>query len=146
MSKTNSNKQWLTNYTNMLNQKPKAGDIIYGSSKEDGIYLKSSLQEGEPPFITATLYLPEIVGAELRWMASSSDEPINGISCIIGPRTRGELLTKAGPEDHFRVKSLTIIRLSKSGKSYIVEVNEFFDEPVEVAETVSEGAPTPSEV
>lgn len=118
--------KWSKEYDACVNNPPKEGDIL--TTMDDGkAILVVELKEGVPPFVYGRAFVPEIVGADLGWFLQSVEgQGFYGWKCILMPRARTELIRKFGlQKEIIEVKSLRVVRLSKSGKSLLCEVNEY---------------------
>lgn len=118
-------KIWEEKYDAMLENPPKAGDIL--TTQEGRVILTVICTDGKPPFIFGTVNVPEIVGSNVGWfMQSENDETFHGWKCIIMPRARKELSKKYGvSSEKMFVASLRVIRLSQSGQSLLCEVHKY---------------------
>lgn len=126
-----SHEKWSNEYDSLINNPPKEGAILTTLEADAKVLLAVDLQEGSPPFIFGRAFVPEIVGAQVGWFAqSTASHNFHGWKCIMMPRARTELIRRFGlKNDTMEVASLRVIRMSKSGKSLLCEVNEYGDVP-----------------
>ena len=126
-------KEWSKDYDHHINNPPKDGDILTTPSVDSKVALVVELKEDSPPFIFGRAYVPEIVGHPLGWfLQSDTEENFHGWMCIILPRARTELIRKFGLQTPvIYVKSLKIVRESRSGRALLCEVHEYGDESPE---------------
>jgi hypothetical protein len=117
---------WSKAYNETLKNPPESGAIL-GTLDGTPVKLTVEIVGGSPPFIYGRIYVPETVGVELGWyLQSEGMDTFHGWKCILMPRARADLVKKIGLDgDTVMVKSLRLIRASKSGKSFLCEVHEF---------------------
>lgn len=119
-------REWSEQYNTVVKNPPVDGTIL---KTVDGSLAKLTVEivDGSAPFIYGRIYVPEIIGIELGWFLQGIDvETYHGWKCILMPRARAELIKKIGLDgDTVTVKSLRLIRKSKSGKSYLCEVKDY---------------------
>lgn len=119
-------REWSEQYNAIVESPPIDGTIL---TTVDGSPAKLTVEliDGAAPFIYGRIYVPEIVGIELGWFLQGVDmETYHGWKCILMPRARAELIKKVGLNgDTVTVKSLRLVRKSKSGKSYLCEVKDY---------------------
>ncbi|KKM76330.1 hypothetical protein LCGC14_1381260 [marine sediment metagenome] len=117
---------WSQQYNEVTENPPEDGEILV---TVDGSLAKLTVEmvDGAAPFIYGRIYVPEIVGIELGWFLQGADvETYHGWKCILMPRARAELIKRIGLNgDTVLVRSLRLIRKSKSGKSYLCEVKDY---------------------
>ncbi len=116
---------WQEQYDAMLENPPKAGDIL--TTQEGRAVLNVICNDGKPPFIFGTVNVPEIVGSAVGWfLQSEHDETFHGWKCIIMPRARTDLAKMFGlTNSKMFVKSLRVMRPSQSGQSLLCEVHKY---------------------
>lgn len=119
-------REWSEQFNAMVENAPADGSI---ATTIDGSLAKLTVEitDGAAPFIYGRIYVPEIVGVELGWYLQGAEtETYHGWKCILMPRARTELIKKKGLDgDTVLVKSLRLVRKSKSGKSYLCEVEAY---------------------
>jgi len=119
-------REWSEQYNAVVSKPPADGTIL---TTADGSLAKLTVEivDGAAPFIYGRMFVPEIVGAELDWFLQDTEmETFHGWKCILMPRARAELIKKKGLDgDTVTVKSLRIVRMSQSGKSYLCEVKDY---------------------
>jgi len=125
--------QWAVEYQQYTDNPPDEGAILECYGGEDA-RLDLELVEGKPPFLYGRAYVPQIVGMELGWFLQPFDsDSAHGWKCILLPKAREEVLRMLGIlEKRLRVKSLKIVRYSRTGASILCEVHEYCDVPAEV--------------
>ncbi len=119
-------REWSEQY-NEITENPPADGTILQTVDGGPARLTVEIVDGSPPFIYGRIYVPEIVGVKLGWFLQGMDtESYHGWKCILMPRARAELIKKIGLDgDTVTVKSLRLVRTSKSGKSYLCEVKDY---------------------
>ena len=119
-------REWSERYCEITENPPIEGSIL---KTIDGSPAKLivELVDGSAPFIYGRIYVPEIVGIELGWFLQGAEmDTFHGWKCILMPRARAELIKKVGLNgDTVMVKSLRLIRQSRSGSSYLCEVEAY---------------------
>lgn len=117
---------WSAEYDRLIQNPPGEGDILE-SADDSKVVLVIELKDNSPPFVYGRAYVPEIVGAKLGWFLQSAEsQGFHGWKCILMPRARTELIQRCGLQaEVVEVKSLKVVRLSKSGKSLLCEVHEY---------------------
>lgn len=101
------------------------------------------LVQDAPPFLYARAYIPTLYGQETGWFLQpvDVDKDCQGMKCILASNAREELVRRLGlVADPLYVKSIRILRTSKSGKSFIVEVAEYATEADLLAQQTPEKA------
>lgn len=126
-----SNERWGDEYQSFLDNPPKPGDILLAYGDEPA-RLEVEVKEGAAPFIYARAYVPEIVGHALGWfLQGAGQESSYGWKCVLLPKAREDVIRRLGlRETELYIKSLKVVRPSKTGKSLLCEVHEYL--PVEV--------------
>ena len=122
----NTVRDWSEQY-NAVTENPPIDGAILTTINGGLVKLTVAIVDGAAPFIYGRIYVPEIVGVELGWFLQGVDvESYHGWKCILMPRARAELIKEIGLDgDTVLVKSLRLIRKSKSGKSYLCEVKDY---------------------
>ncbi len=118
--------EWSQEYNEIIKNPPADGSIL--TTVDDSLVkLTVEIVDGSPPFIYGRIYVPEIVGVELGWFLQGAEmETYHGWKCILMPRSRAELIKEIGLDgDTVLVKSLRLVRKSKSGKSFLCEVKDY---------------------
>lgn len=117
--------QWQEQYDAMIQNPPKAGDIL--TAGDSMAVLTVICETGKPPFIFSKVAVPEIVGETPMWrLQGEHDESYHGWRCILLPKARTELAKKFGlSNETILVKSLRVIRESKSASSLLCEVHKY---------------------
>lgn len=125
-----SNERWGDEYQSFLDNPPKPGDILKAFNDEP-VRLEIEAKDGTEPFVYGRAYVPSVVGSELGWyLRSDSQETSYGWKCVLLPKAREDAIKRLGMrEKTLYVKSLKIVRPSKSGKSLLCEVCEFLPDP-----------------
>ena len=121
--------EWSAEYNKVSNTLPAENDEL-STFTGDPAMLRVELKDDTPPFIFGLAYVPEIMSDNVRWCLQSEEiTGQSGFKCILLPRARTELLRKVQLlGDTVTVKSLRVIRASKSGKSLLCEVAEYCEE------------------
>jgi hypothetical protein len=124
------NERWGDEYQSYLDNPPKQGDVLEAFGGEPAL-LEVEVKEGAAPFIYGRAYVPEIVGAELGWYLRSDAQATSyGWKCVLLPKAREDAIRRLGlREKTLYVKSLRVVRPSKTGKSLLCEVAEFLPDP-----------------
>lgn len=122
--------EWSDQYQAHLDNPPEAGTVLQTLSNEPA-RLDIEIQDGKPPFLYGRAFVPCIVGEPVGWyLQPMGTKQAHGWKCILLPKAREECLRRCGLKDAtIPVKSLRIIRKSKSGSSLLCEVAEYWDEP-----------------
>lgn len=117
---------WSAEYDKLIQNPPGEGDILESADNSPAILI-IELKDKSPPFVYGRAYVPEVVGEELGWFLQSAEsQGFHGWKCILMPRARTELIQRCGlQQEVVEVKSLRVVRPSKSGKSLLCEVNEY---------------------
>ena len=118
--------EWSDRYNTVSNTLPAENDIL-ATADGSPASLKVEIKDDAPPFIYGLAYVPEIMSDDVKWcLQSEAVTGHSGFKCILMPRARTELLRKVKlVGDGVTVRSLRIIRASKSGKSLLCEVAEY---------------------
>ena len=117
--------QWATQFQGFIQNPPKTGDILRAVGGLD-IKIRVDLIQGKPPFMYGLAYVPTLVGCELGWFCRNIDDPCTyGWKLIPLPKAQEQIIRKVGIVGKVHVKALRIVRPSKKGKSFLVEVAEF---------------------
>lgn len=120
---------WRKSYKEHLDNPPKEGDIL--RAKDDcPARLILEIENGKPPFLYGTAFVPCIVNEPVGWFLQTvDDETIFGWKCIVMPKAREECLRRFGLDaPHIPVKALRVVRVSDSGKSLLCEIEEHYEE------------------
>ncbi len=117
---------WSKKFNAVISETPKEVDILTTSSGDKAV-LRIELEANTPPFIFGLAYVPEILSDDVHWCLQSKDSwGQSGLKCILLPRARTQLLRKIKLDsDVVEVKSLRVIRVSKSGNSLLCEVETY---------------------
>jgi hypothetical protein len=91
------------------------------------VVLTVDLIEGKEPFIYAQAHVPSIVGEEvIGWCARGLNEPNRGFKCILMSKARDEVIRRnPGLPKQVLVKSLKVVKKSKTGHALLCEVHEW---------------------
>ncbi len=122
--------EWSDQYQTHLDNPPEAGTVLQTLSSEPA-RLDIEIQDGKPPFLYGRAFVPCIVGEPVGWyLQPMGTKQAHGWKCILLPKAREECLRRCGLKDStIPVKSLRIVRKSKSGSSLLCEVAEYWNEP-----------------
>jgi len=109
----------LNVYRDALNNPPDNGTIL---TTIDGspITLTVLLASGKPPFVYTHVYLSEELNDKIGWYLQEAV----GWKCILLPKARRNALKRCS--DEIIVKSLKVIRVSRSENSLLCEVHEYY--------------------
>lgn len=121
--------EWSDQYQAHLDNPPEAGTVLQTLTSEPA-RLDIEIQEGKPPFLYGRAFVPCIVGEPVGWyLQPMGTKQAHGWKCILLPKAREECLRRCGLKDStIPVKSLRIVRKSKSGSSLLCEVAEYWEE------------------
>ena len=134
--------EWSDQYQAHLDNPPEAGTVLQTLTNEPA-RLDIEIQDGKPPFLYGRAFVPCIVGEPVGWyLQPMGTKQAHGWKCILLPKAREECLRRCGlKESTIPVKSLRIIRKSKSGSSLLCEVAEYWSEPESVSTESVEAFP-----
>jgi len=119
-------KEWAQQFQNHIQNPPKKGDLIRAFGKDSDIKIRVDLIEGKPPFMYALAYVPTLVGCSLgRFARGMDDNCTYGWKLIPLPKAQEHIIRNVGLVGEIHVKALRVVRLSKNGKSFLVEVSEW---------------------
>lgn len=115
---------WRESYQQTLDNPPMEGDTL---KTKDGspIRVHVELKEGQPPFLFARAYVPNIVGEEPGWFVRGmNDEARSGWMAILLPKSRSMLVNREGiTKDVIQFAGeLRVVRKSRSGNSLLCEL------------------------
>jgi len=132
--------EWSDQYQAHLDNPPADGTILKTLTQEPA-RLDIEIQQGKPPFLYGRAFVPCVVGEPVGWYLQPMDtKQAHGWKCILLPKAREECLRRCGlKETTIPVKSLRIIRKSKSGSSLLCEVAEYWED--EIIDEVFEALP-----
>lgn len=118
--------EWSDQYQANLDNPPEDGSIL---RTLDGTPARLDIEvsEGKPPFVYGRVYVPCIVGEPVGWFLQSVEsKAAHGWKCILLPKAREDCLKRCGVKNSIiPVKSLRVVRKSKSGSSLLCEVHEY---------------------
>ena len=119
----------LSKYKDVVNNPPKAGDILTTIDGGPAILIVQ-VEEGKPPFIYGRAYVSEILDSSLGWHLLGDTNRSLGWKCVLMTKARREALKKCQvtEDNKIKVKSLRVIRPSESGKALLCEVHEYMEE------------------
>lgn len=128
---------WSDQYQNHLDNPPESGTVL-STLGDEPARLDIEIQDGKPPFLYGRAFVPCIVGEPVGWyLQPMGTKQAHGWKCILLPKAREECLRRCGLKNAtVPVKSLRIVRKSKSGSSLLCEVAEYWEEKEVVAEEV----------
>lgn len=117
---------WEEQYDDAISNIPVEGALLVAQD-DQRIKLTVVCEEGKPPFVFTQANVSEIVGETPAWYCQGEhDDKFYGLMCIIMPRARKDIAKKFGfSNPEIFVKSLRVIRQSKSGKSLLCEVHKY---------------------
>ncbi len=123
-------REWSVEFDHYMETPPLPGDILCAAGTDVNARLTVELKDGKPPFIYGRAYVPEIVGHVLGWFLQDTETPnFYGWKCILLPRARTDIVRKLGIQnDLLEVKSLVVVRYSRSKKAILCEVHEYAEE------------------
>lgn len=126
--------EWSDQYQGYLDNPPEDGTILTTLTQEPA-RLDIEIQQGKPPFLYGRAFVPCVVGEPVGWYLQPMDtKQAHGWKCILLPKAREECLRRCGlKESTIPVKSLRIIRKSKSGSSLLCEVAEYWEEELDLS-------------
>jgi hypothetical protein len=118
----------LQKYQDVVNNPPKAGDILATIDGAPAI-LDVQTEEGKPPFIYGRAYVSEILNSSLGWYLHGDTGRSLGWKCVLMTKARREALKKCQVvDDKIKVVALRVIRPSESGKALLCEVHKYLPE------------------
>lgn len=124
-------KEWCDEYTELAAHPPEDGDFLYARDSNgipQMIKLEVELIVGRTPFIFTRANLPQEVGSKLEWYGQGINDLPNysGWKVVIADRSKAEVIRRFTLAlTVIPVKSIRILRQSKTGKSLIGEVVQF---------------------
>lgn len=126
MSEEQEHAEWAEEYEFMCKNPPTDGAYLWTIDKSP-IKLEILLETGRPPLIFGRAYVPNTVGVKPEWYAIGINSEVNyGWKAILSPSSRDELIRRRGIRNKFvSVKTLKVLRPSMSGKSLVVEVDDW---------------------
>lgn len=128
MGKQFDSRQWHQEYDRVSRTPPE--DTVLTTQDKSDVLLEVDLQEGKPPFITARISVPCIVGVAPAWYAASINErKPYGFRVIMLPKSVRELIQRYGVgHKRIPVKSIRVAGQTKSRKGYTGFVEEYSEE------------------
>ncbi len=126
-------REWSVEFDHHMSTPPEPGDILRAVGNDVNARLTVELKDGKLPFIYGRAYVPEIVGHVLGWFLQDTETPnFYGWKCILLPRARTDIVRKLGIQnDLMAVKSLVVVRYSRSKKAILCEVHEYAEDESE---------------
>lgn len=130
--------EWSDQYQAHLDNPPTQGTILKAFGDEPA-RLDIEIKSGKPPFVYSRVFVPCVVGEPIGWyLQPMTTTETYGWKCILLPKAREDCLKRFGVKQSIvAIKSLKVVRVSKSGSSLLCEVNEYYEEPTD-EEPVSE--------
>lgn len=118
--------EWRREYDEFKNNPPDSNCYLDTIDKTP-VKLEIECQQGDRIRIFARAYLPQVVGSEIDWFVRSiTDNNWTGWKCVLMPRARNEVIQRFGIASAFvGVKSLKVVRRSKSEGSILCEIHEW---------------------
>ena len=114
-------------YARISTVPPAPDTILRCVDSSQPVVLTIDLIEGKEPFIYGQAHVPSIVGEEvLGWCARGLNEANRGFKCILMSKARDEVMRR-NPDlpKQVLVKSLKVVKKSKSGSALLCEVHEW---------------------
>jgi len=117
-----NSQEWSEAYEKARKSLPQPGALLRPFGAEYA-RLDLSLEEGKPPFLYGRCFIPTTVGVPPGWYLQPVDSKnCHGIKCILMPKSRQRLLREHGVmKSIIPIRSLTIVKRSRSGDSFLVD-------------------------
>jgi hypothetical protein len=115
---------------------PPEGTILQ-CMDEESARVDIELMDGQPPFLYGRAFIPMLFGQKTGWYLQpfATEQDCKGIKCILASNARDDIIKKQGIVARpLRVKSLRVLRISKSKNSLICEVAEHWQEAAVIPE------------
>lgn len=122
-----TNDEWAKEYALVKETPPTNGDFLRTEDKQP-IKLYVTMEAGKPPFIFGRAYVSSVIGNAPEWYMQSMGRDFSsyfGYKCILLPKSRDEVLARAGAVQFFGVKELQVVRPSIKKTALMVEVSEW---------------------